>query len=124
MGWRAGGKSWGLLKPLARSMRQHATGPERLLWLRLRHRQLGFMFRRQFVIGRFVADFFCPDARLVVEVDGAVHASRSERDAERDAVMQGMGLRVVRVRNEDIFDDPDGVVRAIRSALAEQARGS
>jgi len=124
MGWRARGRTWGLLKPLARSMRHHATEPERLLWLRLRQRQLGFTFRRQFVIGRFVADFFCPDARLVVEVDGAVHASRFERDAERDAVMQEMGLRVVHIRNEDILDDPEGAVRAVRLALAEPTRGS
>ena len=124
MGWRTQGRTWGLLKPLARSMRLDCTGPERLLWLRLRHRQLGWTFRRQFVIGRFVADFFCSEARLVVEVDGAVHASRLERDAERDAWMRARGLRVVRVGNEDIVLDPDAVVHAIRTALEQPSCGS
>src|SRR6202142_4633203 len=105
-------------------MRRPSTGPERLLWLRLRHRQLGWTFRRQFVIGRFVADFFCSEARLVVEVDGAVHASRLERDAERDAWRRARGLRVVRVGNEDIVLDPAALAHPLRGPLEQPTCGS
>jgi len=65
------GSLWGQLKDLAREKRQTPTAAEGLLWQRLRSRQAtGFKFRRQYAVGRYIVDFFCPDAALVVEVDG------------------------------------------------------
>jgi very-short-patch-repair endonuclease len=87
------------------------------LWERLRRGALGARFRRQHVIDRFIADFYCAERGLVVEVDGSVHDGRGELDAERDGVFRAKGLVVVRVRNEDVRLDLEAVVALIRAAL-------
>ena len=100
-------------------MRRVPTDAEQRLWQRLRHRQLGSTFRRQFVIDRFIVDFYCAAACLVVEVDGDSHRSRRERDADRD---RGMGLRILRISNERVLRDEDTVVSIIRAALLAPSR--
>jgi len=98
----------------AKNLRRIMTPAERLLWHALRNNRLhGLHFRRQQVIAGFVADFYCHAASLVVEVDGPVHERRAQGDVERDAVLSGMGLRVLRVRNEEVFSDLTGVMRRI-----------
>jgi len=99
-------------------MRRQPTTAEALLWLGLRNRQIGLKFRRQAPIGPFIADFFCPSARLVVEVDGITHAE-SSTDAGRDAWMREQGLRVVRVWHDGVLRNLEGVVVAIRAAACE-----
>jgi very-short-patch-repair endonuclease len=87
----------------ARELRQEMTPAERILWGQLRaYRARGFTFRRQQVIAGFIADFYCHPARLIIEVDGPVHARQAVADAEREAVFAGFGLRVLRVTNEDV----------------------
>jgi very-short-patch-repair endonuclease len=117
MGWRARGATWAVLKPLARAMRGCPTDAEKRLWLRLRRRQLGVGFRRQFVIDRFVADFYCSERRLVVEVDGGVHLARRQLDVQRDRFFAALGLRVVRVSNREVLGDLDVVLQRIQAAL-------
>ncbi len=98
----------------ARSMRRYPTPQENALWLALRNRQLGGVkFRRQVAMGGYIADFYCPAARLVVEVDGATHAD-SAADSRRDAWMRGQGLRVLRVWNNDVSSNLSGVLEQIR----------
>jgi very-short-patch-repair endonuclease len=100
-------------------MRHCATKAERILWHALRGKQLdGFKFRRQAPIGPFIADFFCPEARLITEVDGATHDD-PKRDAARDAWMQAQDLRVLRFWGEEVTVNLDGVLRAILMALRE-----
>lgn len=106
------------LVPAARRLRRDATFPERLLWSRLRRQALGIPVRRQTPIGPFVVDFFLPAARLVVEVDGRSHDGRLGGDARRDAVLRSMGIRVLRVTNDDVLGDVEAVVEQIRRALA------
>mgnify|MGYP001770978009 FL=1 len=73
-GWQTSSELWEKLKPLARQMRREPTPAEDKLWQKLRHKQiLGYKFRRQHTIDRFIVDFYCGEARLVVEVDGEVH---------------------------------------------------
>lgn len=75
---------------LARELRRRQTPAEQLLWQLLRNRQLGgFKFRRQHPIGTFIADFFCDDARLIIEVDGAVHqeATQQQLDHQREEIL-------------------------------------
>ena len=122
MGWRTDARGWSLLRPRAQWMRREPTDAEALLWQRLRRRHLGVRFRRQVVIGRFIADFYCAVARLIIEVDGAVHEARHDIDAERDRLLQANGLRILRVRNEDVIDDLDAVIEIIRTALIPQSR--
>jgi very-short-patch-repair endonuclease len=97
--------------------------PERILWSRLRNRQLrGLKFRRQHPIGRCVADFFCEDAALVVEIDGEVHATRRQHDAARDAWLNAQGLRVLRVLASDVSKDVEAVLLAILREVERCAR--
>ena len=102
----------------ARALRRDATPAERLLWQKLRNRAVeGLKFRRQVPLGRYIADFYCASARLVVEVDGVPHID-APGDQVRDAWMAGQGIRVVRVANRDVLSNLDGVVIAIAQIAA------
>jgi very-short-patch-repair endonuclease len=97
-------------------MRNNPTEPEKRLWRHLSNGQLnGYKFRRQQVIGRFIADFACASARLIVEVDGDTH--EEARDRARDTALAALGYRVVRVANHDVMHNMDGVLRFISEAL-------
>ena len=89
--------------------------PERMLWQALRERPEGLKFRRQHPLGRYVVDFYCPAARLVVEVDGQSHGmgGRPEQDAVRDRWLWEQGLRVLRFDAADVIGDLEAVVIAI-----------
>ena len=102
----------------ARALRRRSTPAEQALWARLRGRQLGAKFRRQQPLGPYIADFFCEEARLVVEVDGAPHFPRPRRDIVRDAMLRLAGLTVLRFTNADVLGDPDRVLEGIRAHLA------
>jgi very-short-patch-repair endonuclease len=79
------------------------TAEEKILWQHLRINRLnGLHFRRQQVIDGFIVDFYCHKAKLVVEVDGGIHQHQVEYDAARDKVLTARGLRVLRIRNEDV----------------------
>ena len=109
---------WHALKPLARQMRHKATPAENALWQRLRGGCLnGVRFRRQHAIGPWIVDFYCPAARLIVEVDGPIHASQQESDAERQAALEGYGLRVLRFSNDAVLGDIEAVVRDIARVI-------
>ena len=104
----------------SRQLRRNMTPAERRLWTVLRRKQLaGFRFRRQAPIGPFVADFFCPKARLIVEVDGGLHSEESHmrRDHERTEWLEAHGCRVFRVWNRDVLQRTDDIADAIYRAL-------
>ncbi len=101
----------------AAGMRAAPTATEALLWRRLSGSQLGVGFRRQLVIGDFIADFAAPAARLVVEVDGGYHAGRARADARRDRVLGRLGWRVLRVPGELVARDLDAAVALIVAAV-------
>ena len=109
------------MKERARSMRKHPTQAEAILWKRLRKRQVnGFRFRRQHPIVRFIVDFYCAEAKLVVEVDGAVHdePGHEEYDAERQQFLEALGLRVMRFTNAAVVGQADAVIAVIADALS------
>jgi very-short-patch-repair endonuclease len=102
----------------ARTLRQNATDPERLLWGRLRRRQLnGFRFRRQRPIGPYVCDFVCLHAFVIVELDGSQHVDQTAYDARRDAYLRSNGFRVLRFWNGDVLTRIDVVLETIYEAL-------
>jgi very-short-patch-repair endonuclease len=104
----------------ARLHRREMTAPERRLWHVLRDRRLaGWKFRRQVVIGPFIADFYNHTARLVAEVDGGSHADRGDRDRARQQWLEARGLCVVRVSNDDVLRDPYGVVEGLAKRLRD-----
>ena len=104
----------------ARRLRRSMSPPETLLWQHLRQRPAGFKFRRQHVFAPYVADFYCTDTRLVVEVDGEVHGRGQQpvRDDARNGFMIENGYRVVRIRAAEILRDLDSVTAAIRAHAA------
>jgi very-short-patch-repair endonuclease len=119
----------------ARELRRRQTRAETVLWKALRGRQLAnAKFRRQHRFCNYICDFYCAEARLVVECDGSWHDTpgQRERDAQRDRVMRAHGMIVLRFRNEHIFNDLNAVLREITAHLpypelpspqAEKGRG-
>jgi very-short-patch-repair endonuclease len=94
------------------------TDAERMLWHRIRHKQLdGHRFRRQVPIGPYIVDFACLDARVIVEVDGGQHADAIADDSARDAWLAARGYCVVRFWNNDVIGNIDGVLVLLRDAL-------
>jgi very-short-patch-repair endonuclease len=103
---------------IARSLRQRSTDAEARLWSHLRSRQMeGAKFRRQMPIAGYIADFACPAARLVIELDGGQHAD-DPRDAERTAAIECAGYIVLRFWNHDALGNTEGVLEDIRAAIA------
>ena len=108
------------LKVLSQRLRNNMTDAERHLWSRLRGKQLkGRQFYRQKGIGSYIVDFYCPTARLVIELDGGQHyeATGIENDRVRDDVLKRMGLRVLRFSDREVFESTDAVVEKIWSYL-------
>jgi very-short-patch-repair endonuclease len=104
----------------ARELRRNRTEAEAHLWSRLRRRQLGGQkFRRQVPIGRYIVDFACPAACLVVEVDGCQHDLATEADASRDAWLTERGYRVLRFWNNQVLAETEAVLEDILRALGE-----
>jgi lysyl-tRNA synthetase class 2 len=104
--------------PTARRLRRQLTDAETLLWRHVRNRQLdGWKFRRQFPIDRYVVDFCCAEARLITELDGGQHATRSQADDARTQVLSAMGYLVMRFWNNDALTNLDGVLETVASTL-------
>ena len=107
----------------ARGLRTSLTDAERLLWSRLRRGQLdGFRFRRQVPIGPYIADFACLAERLIIEVDGGQHSSRTVEDTAREQWLADRGYRVIRFWNNDVLENIDGVLAEIRDSLGEAVK--
>lgn len=103
----------------ARRLRVGQTDAERKLWFFLRSRQLqGWKFRRQHEIDRYIADFACPDAGVIVELDGAQHGEQVAYDEARTRKLASMGYRVLRFWDNDVLTNIDGVLEVIVEALA------
>ena len=103
----------------AKSLRNEASPPERILWQHLRNRQLsGHKFSRQMPLGPYFCDFLRREARLIVELDGASHDDSAEYDARRDAYCRKLGYSILRFSNADVLTNIDGVLSHIMAALA------
>lgn len=113
-GPRGRGKTPELLLSRARQMRHEPTEAEAKLWSGLRAGRLnGFKFRRQVPIGPFIADFVCPAAKLIVELDGSQHAEQQGYDARRTEFLVSEGYRVLRFWNHDVLGSCSDVLEAI-----------
>ena len=99
----------------ARKLRRTMSPPEVLLWRRLRGSPEGVKFRRQHPVAPYVVDFYCRAARLVIEVDGAIHNdhARAAADVMREAYLAAQGLRGIRVPAADILRDVDGIASEV-----------
>ena len=108
------------VKTFAKQLRADRTEAEALLWERLRRKALGgFRFRQQHPIGTYIADFYCNEAGLVVELDGSYHFSTEqiERDRMRDEAMRAHGLRILRISNDEVIENIETTLSKINRAL-------
>ena len=113
-------------RPEQKSLRQALRGnmpvPEQILWAKIRNHQLGVKFRRQHGIGPYIVDFYCPEAMLVIELDGHSHYidGTPENDRIRGEFLQTLGLRVIRYLNSDVMQNLDGVLEHIMHTIKIQ----
>jgi very-short-patch-repair endonuclease len=103
----------------ARALRRQMTEAEQRIWRMLRMRQAGgYRFRRQAPIGRYIADFVCHEARLIIEIDGGQHDAAAPVEVERCRFLADQGYRMLRFWNNEVLGNPEGVLMAIAAVLA------
>ncbi len=109
------------LKERRVELRKSSTSEEKILWLYLRKEQLGFKFRRQHSIGGYIADFYCPEKKLVIELDGPQHYKKDnlEYDKIRSEFFAELGIKVIRYTNLEVVTDIEKVVRRITTSLRQ-----
>jgi len=102
-------------------LRKRMTYSESLLWKKLKGKQLlGLRFRRQHPIDIFIADFYCHAARLVIEIDGEIHADKSEYDDGREAEMEKFNIKIIRFTNDEVNNDIQRVLRKIEVVIKDR----
>lgn len=112
-------------KQRRQKLRTNMTEPEKRLWQILRNEQMGVKFRRQHGIGYYIADFYCVELQIVIEVDGESHSSDEAQayDRARDGFMSSLGIFTLRIKNEDVMNNIDGVYQQIKLYLDSRDRG-
>ncbi|MGO8671666.1 MAG: endonuclease domain-containing protein [Capsulimonadaceae bacterium] len=106
--------------PTRRQLRKARTPAEAVLWARLRGRQVGGMkFRRQYGVGYYVPDFYCPEAKTAIEIDGYSHTFEVtwESDEQRQRYLESAGIMVLRFTNQEVMTNPDAVILQIAAAV-------
>lgn len=106
-----------------RELRNHSTRPEVHFWNAVKGRQvLGTQFRRQYNIGRYIADFYVPQLKLVVEIDGAVHFTpeAQEYDKVRSESFASIGILTTRFTNDEVYGDLDGVIERLKTVILDR----
>ena len=101
----------------ARTLRRNMTQAESVSGKSCSHQMTGYQFRRQVPIGRYIADFVCHEARLIVEIDGGQHDRSSPQEAERSGFLEKEGYRILRFWNNEVLANPDGVHQTIADEL-------
>jgi very-short-patch-repair endonuclease len=107
----------------AKKLRSKLTEPEKLLWEQLRNNKLdGYHFRRQHPLKNYIADFYCHQKRLVIELDGSVHDEdeRKEYDKSRTEELESFNIKVIRFRNKEVFHNVNSVLASIREELTQR----
>jgi BirA family biotin operon repressor/biotin-[acetyl-CoA-carboxylase] ligase len=110
--------------PVARVLRKAMTDAERKLWSHLRKNQLSCKFRRQFPIGKYVLDFYSPQIKLNIEIDGGQHYTEEgkKRDQERDQYLKTQGIEVLRFADNEVFQNEDGVLNMIYDKIESRKK--
>jgi len=95
-----------------KNLRNNMTKAEIILWSKLKGKQLGYKFRRQHGIGKYIVDFYCPELKLIIEVDGDTHGFYNQivKDKERQIFLENLGFAIYRYTNNDIINNLDGVL--------------
>ncbi len=102
------------IKIYAKKLRRNQTLAEELLWKELRKKKMGLRFRRQAIIRGWIVDFYCPSAKLIIEVDGGYHKGRFKEDVYRDEKISDLGFHILRLKNEAIYKNLSKVIEEIK----------
>ena len=108
------------IKDQAIRLRKESTPAERKLWSRIRNDQLGVTFRRQHAIGNYIPDVCSPKAKLIIELDGSQHLEQKDYDEERTKYLESFGYKVIRLWNNDVMKNMDGVILTILQSLEDE----
>ena len=111
------------LKNTARTLRKNMTDTEVFLWSKIRRKQLkGFQFYRQKTIGNYIVDFYCPAAKLIIELDGSQHYEEEglRKDKVRDQYLMRLGFQVKRFPSTEVFSNIDGIISEIYDQLPDR----
>ena len=109
------------LKTLARNLRKNHTDAEKLLWNRLRSRQVAdCKFKRQFAIEHYIVDFICLSRNLIIELDGGQHNETTDYDTTRTKFLTAKGFKVIRFWNNEVFDETEAVLEKIFDELRRE----
>jgi very-short-patch-repair endonuclease len=102
-----------------RSLRNNTTYCEKIVWLHLRKRQLGYRFLRQYSVDHFVIDFYCPELKLAVELDGDIHLipEQKEYDRARQKYLEKFGIQFIRITNEEFLGNPNKAFSKIEKKI-------
>lgn len=106
-------------KKLRQALRKIPVSCERKIWSRLRNKQLGYKFFRQFGIGKYIMDFYCPVLKFMIEIDGATHCTEDEiqKDKTRDQYLRNFGITIKRYTNTDIKENFSEVIYDVQEIL-------
>ena len=109
-------------KEKRRKLRRNQTRAEEIVWYFLRNRKLvGYKFRRQYSVDYFVIDFYCPELKIAVEIDGDIHDEPEQiiYDIKRQTFLESFGIRFIRIKNEELFGNPNKAFDRIISVIRE-----
>ena len=117
--YETGGENYDLLKEFAEHNRKYPTEAESVLWSLIRKKNIGDKFRRQHIIGNYIADFACLHNKLIIEIDGGYHLVDNQivKDKERTESLEELGFRIVRFTNDEVLYDTDRVMNEIQEAM-------
>lgn len=101
----------------SRYLRREKTKAEKILWEKLRNRNLHIKFRRQHSIDKFILDFYAPKIKLAIELDGLIHKENKEYDKNRTEYLQSKNIQVLRFWNSEIKNTPEGVIDKIKNEI-------
>jgi len=107
-------------KAKRRQLRKDQTYAEKIIWMYLRNRKmLGYKFRRQYSVDRYVIDFYCPELKLAIESDGSVHdlPEQIKYDGKRQEYLENFGIKFVRIKNEELFGNPNKAFEKIEMEI-------
>ncbi len=105
----------------AEVLRKNMTEAEKIIWERLCKNQLDVRIRRQHPIFNFIADYYCHELKLVIEIDGGIHLSKENReyDINRDTTLNEFGIQIIRFTNDQVINNIDGIIREIKNKIEE-----
>ena len=111
------------LKLIARKLRKNSTKSEIYLWNHLKNKKMmGYSFKRQKPIGEYIVDFYSPDLKLVIEIDGITHDYKMESDKARQKYLESLSLKVIRFKDSDVKHNLEGIIKSLKELIEKNKR--